>query len=213
LLEFGDRHGTASTCHQLGILAQGRGRFDEAEHHYLQALELKVESGDQHGAALTYGQLGVVAQERGRLDEAEHHFHRSLELFLESGDRHGVAVNHYNLGSLAREQRRFDDVENHYRQALQVFRDAGDERTASLVATSVGRFLAETGRHVDAFAMIVDAAVSWWRLTGSFDRKDISLLSQERWQIDDSTVRETISGLDPAAVAELTRVLDQPEDS
>jgi len=69
-LEFDDRHGAASTYHQLGVVAQEQGRFADAEQAYRQALELWLEFDDRHSAASTYHQLGVVAQEQGRFADA-----------------------------------------------------------------------------------------------------------------------------------------------
>ncbi|EOD70574.1 tetratricopeptide repeat protein [Amycolatopsis vancoresmycina] len=50
-MEFDDRHGAASSYHQLGVVAQARQRFDEAERHYEHAIDLKLEFDDRHDAA------------------------------------------------------------------------------------------------------------------------------------------------------------------
>ena len=70
----------ASTYHQLGIIAQDRGRLDEAEDWYRKALAIKEELGNRPGMASTYHRLGMTAQDRGRLDEAEDWFRKALAI-------------------------------------------------------------------------------------------------------------------------------------
>ena len=54
----------AASYHQLGIVAQDRGRLDEAADWYARSLAIKEELGDRPGMALTYGQLGLLAEEQ-----------------------------------------------------------------------------------------------------------------------------------------------------
>ena len=64
------RGNIAAISHQLGITAQARGRQDEAQDWYRQALAIDEELGNRPGMAITYHELGRTAQARGRLDEA-----------------------------------------------------------------------------------------------------------------------------------------------
>ena len=74
---FGNRPLMASTYHELGMVAQGRGRLDEAEEWYWRALRMKEKLGNRLLMASTYHQLGAFA-ERRRLDEAEQWYRRAL---------------------------------------------------------------------------------------------------------------------------------------
>ncbi|NUQ97011.1 MAG: tetratricopeptide repeat protein, partial [Streptomyces sp.] len=94
----------ASTYHQLGMVAQERGRWDEAEDRYRRALTISEELGDRPGTASTYHQLGMVAQERGRWDEAEDRYRRALTISEELGSRPGTALTRAQYALLA-EQR------------------------------------------------------------------------------------------------------------
>ena len=49
----------ASSYHQLGMVAQDRGRLDEAEDWYAQSLAINEELGDRPGMATSYHQLGI----------------------------------------------------------------------------------------------------------------------------------------------------------
>ena len=78
--------------HQLGMVAQDRGRLDEAADWYARSLAISEELGDRPGMAASYHQLGMVAQDRGRLDEAADWYARSLAIKEELGDRPGMAA-------------------------------------------------------------------------------------------------------------------------
>jgi hypothetical protein len=69
----------ASGYHQLGMLAEGRGDYGEAERQYRRALEISERTGDPDGMSITYSQLGILAHRRGDYGEAERQDRRSLE--------------------------------------------------------------------------------------------------------------------------------------
>ena len=64
----------------LGLVAQDRGRLDEAEGWYMKSLAITEALRDEPHMALSYHQLGRVAQHRGRLDEAEGWYMKSLAI-------------------------------------------------------------------------------------------------------------------------------------
>ena len=70
----------ARAYHDLGLLAQGRGRLDEAEARYCRSLEIREELMGRSDMAGIYRNLGLLARGRGRPDEAEAWYRRSLEV-------------------------------------------------------------------------------------------------------------------------------------
>ena len=52
----------ATGYHQLGILAQDRGDYDEAARQYQRSLDINERLGNQAGMATSYHQLGMLAQ-------------------------------------------------------------------------------------------------------------------------------------------------------
>jgi len=146
LSSSGDRHGAGRTYQQLGAVAMERGRFDEAERHFRQALDVMLEFGDRHGAGRTYQQLGAVAMERGRFDEAERHFRQALDVMLEFGDRHGAGRTYQQLGAVAMERGRFDEAERYFRQALDVMLEFGDRRASAVLRYHLGVVAHRQGR-------------------------------------------------------------------
>ena len=65
--ELGDRSAVATSFHQLGIVAQNRGEYDQAINYYQRALTTFEELGDRSAVATSFHQLGIVAQNRGCL--------------------------------------------------------------------------------------------------------------------------------------------------
>ncbi|MGW2836145.1 tetratricopeptide repeat protein, partial [Streptomyces sp. NPDC001286] len=56
--------------HQLGMIAQKRGDYQQAEDHYRASLTTFEELGDRAGIASSYHQLGIIAQLRGDYQQA-----------------------------------------------------------------------------------------------------------------------------------------------
>ncbi len=112
--------------YQLGMTAQDRGRLDEAEDWYRQALTIFEELGDRPGMASTYHQLGITAQRRGRLDEAEDWYRQALTIFEDLGDRPHMANTYHQLGITAQARGRLDEAEDWYRKARTIKEELGD---------------------------------------------------------------------------------------
>ena len=49
--ELGDKSGIAITLHQLGMIHQNQGNYEEAVKKYNQSLKMKEELGDKSGIA------------------------------------------------------------------------------------------------------------------------------------------------------------------
>ncbi|MGH3621174.1 MAG: tetratricopeptide repeat protein, partial [Sciscionella sp.] len=60
----------AASYHNLGILAQARGDYPQAERRYQQSLNINEHVGNQAGMATSYGQLGLFRAKQGKPEEA-----------------------------------------------------------------------------------------------------------------------------------------------
>ncbi len=78
----------ATNYHRLGVIAQLRGRLDDAEDRHRKSLTIAEGLGDRPGMARSYHQLGMLAQSRGRLGEAEDWYRKSGSPGM-SVDHHG----------------------------------------------------------------------------------------------------------------------------
>ena len=81
--ELGDRPGMAATYHQLGRVAQMRGRLEEAEGWFRRSLAISEELGDKRSMALIFGQLGLLTGDRGQPRQALEWMVRCVTLFGE----------------------------------------------------------------------------------------------------------------------------------
>ena len=124
-----DAAGTEGT---LGILAQQRGDYDEAERAHHRALETFERIGDQAGVASNYHNLGILAQHRGDYDAAEPLYRRSLEIKERIGDQAGMSTSYHQLGWLAQLRGDYDAAEPLYRRSLEIEERIGNEAGVSI---------------------------------------------------------------------------------
>jgi len=101
------KEGEAGAYHQLGMIAEERRDFDEAQKWYQKSLAIFEKLGNEHGAASTYHQLGRIAEERRDFDEAQKWYQKSLAIEEKLGNEHGAASSYGQLGLLALERSRF----------------------------------------------------------------------------------------------------------
>jgi hypothetical protein len=73
----------ASSYHQLGRVAELRGRLGDAEDWYRKALTIDEALGNEPGMAFTFGQLGLLAEARGQAGAAMEWTVRCVTVFDE----------------------------------------------------------------------------------------------------------------------------------
>ena len=86
---MGEQHEYSATLHSLGILAQLRGKYSEAEQFVNKALDISRSLGEQGEIAYGFAQLGSLSRVRGRLEEAERYLSNALEILSKIGDEPG----------------------------------------------------------------------------------------------------------------------------
>jgi tetratricopeptide (TPR) repeat protein len=117
----------AAWVHELGILAQHRGDYDEAARQYQRALDIKKRLRDQPGLASSYHQLGMLAQMRGDYDEAARQYQHSLDIKERLGDQPGLASSYHQLGMLAQMRGDYKEAARQYQRALDINERVGDQ--------------------------------------------------------------------------------------
>lgn len=128
-----DRNVLAETLtrNHLGLGLLGLSRFDEAEHHFREALELHRATGDTVGEASAWNSLGLVSDATDRRAEAVVHFTRALHLQVVLGQRRGEALTRVNLARVSAEFGRRVEAESHAREACAMFEDLADPYNAA----------------------------------------------------------------------------------
>jgi tetratricopeptide (TPR) repeat protein len=116
----------AITCYQLGMVAQDRGRLDDAESWYLKSLDIDEQLGNQPAIARSYHQLGNLAYLLGRLDDAESWYLKSLDIDEQLGNQPATAASYHQLGNLAYMRNQPHEAERQYRRALSIEERLGD---------------------------------------------------------------------------------------
>jgi tetratricopeptide (TPR) repeat protein len=186
----GDDSNLAVAFHQLGMIAQERRQFDEAERWYRQSLAIEERIGNEHGQGSTLHQLGRIAQERRQFDEAERWYRQSLAIEERIGDEYGQASTLHQLGRIAQERRQFDEAERWYRQSLAIKERIGDEYGQAITLHQLGT-IAEERRQFDE-------AERWYRQSLAIKERigdergqastlhQLGIIAQERRQFDEA---------------------------
>ena len=155
--ELDDERTTGAALTYLGVLAEDRGAFEQADVMYREAIPLLVDTA-QDLAAQTIAHRGIVATGMGDLDAAERFCQEGLELARTAADPIGEFVARNWLANLARERgdlvasaERFvsllTDIGFSWPGAL---RERGRAEDASILLPGIAALLVAAGRPEDA---------------------------------------------------------------
>jgi tetratricopeptide (TPR) repeat protein len=148
------RH-AAIFLHQLGMVAQTRGDYDEAFGWYRKSLEIDEELGNRTGMAGSYHQLGRIAEDHGDYDEALDWYRKSLEITEELGNRAGMATSYHHLGRIAEERGAHDEALGWYRKSLEIEEELGNRAGMASSYHQLGMVAQKHGAY--------DEALGWYR--------------------------------------------------
>ena len=136
--------------HQLGVLAQVRGDYEEAVRQSQLSLEISERLGDQNAAAAGHHQLGILAQLRGDYEEAVRQYQRSRDISERLGDQDAVARVHHQLGMLAQEQGKYEEAARQYQRSLDIKERPGNEAEVGATYAQLGVLARRTGDYDEA---------------------------------------------------------------
>ncbi|MFC0027997.1 tetratricopeptide repeat protein [Micromonospora chaiyaphumensis] len=136
--------------HQLGIIAQYRGDYAEAERRYQQSLTINEELGNRAGMASSYHQLGMIAQQRGDYAEAERRYQQSLTIKEELGNRADMAASYHQLGILAQRRGDYAEAERRYQQSLTIKEELGNRASMATSYGQLGILAQDRGDYAEA---------------------------------------------------------------
>ena len=140
----------ADWLNRLGIVAHGRGDYDEAARLYQRALDIFKRLGDQARMAASYHNLGMLAQNRGDYDQAARLYERALDIFKRLGDQASMATSYGQLGILAQERGDYDEAARQYQRALDMFERLGDQASMATSYHELGILAQERGDYDQA---------------------------------------------------------------
>jgi len=136
----------AGWSHNVALMCQEQGDFDEARRLYSESLKFKVELGGETAKATTLHQLGMMAHHRGDLEEA----HRLYQQSLDSVDVNERAATLHQLAKLAQEQGQFAEAEQLFNDSLQIDRRIGSDRGITINFCGQGSLAQEQGKFTKA---------------------------------------------------------------
>ena len=140
----------ANWIHQLGIIAQVRGDYEEAAGQYQRALDINERLGDQAGMAAGYHQLGMLAQVRGDYEEAARQYQRALDINERLGNQAGLATSYHNLGAIAQVREDYDEAARQYQRSLDIEERLGDQAGMAAGYHQLGMLAQYRGDHEEA---------------------------------------------------------------
>jgi tetratricopeptide (TPR) repeat protein len=123
-----DRIAERALTNQLGVACFELGILDEAEHAFLQALDLGRRDGDDLLLARASNNMGMIANIRGQRDLAVGHYQLAIPAYQRLGHVRGLAETYHNLALTAREQALLDASDDYERRAIEFAEQAHDDR-------------------------------------------------------------------------------------
>lgn len=150
---------------QQGILHRIRGRYDEAQALYTEALQKAEAARDYHGISRLHNSLGTLVisyKETPDPDAARDHFLRSIEAARQADNAAALAVALQNLGLLESTEAH-DRAEKYLSESIILARQSGNHAQISATLQSMGSLERERG-HVDKALVHFDEALHHSRL-------------------------------------------------
>jgi tetratricopeptide (TPR) repeat protein len=178
----------AYTTHNLAIVLQGRGAFEEARPLFAESTALlKRVLGDKHPDTLdALGNQGRFLQAVGDLTAAEDVFREVLRADVEvRGASHmAVGYDHVNLGSLLLQRGENVEAEKEFRDGLRIYAATlpPDHQYVASAQTGLARALVEQGR-LDEATTAATRALTIWRDSVPADHPQIAAVQALEGQI------------------------------
>jgi len=121
----------SKTCailkHQIAMIHQDRGEYDEALKLYNENLETFKKLGDRSGISASLHQIANVHFLRGEYDEALKLYNESLEIKEKLGDRSGIAASLAQMALLFEARGMLEEAYDHIKTAHQIFLKLGNK--------------------------------------------------------------------------------------
>ena len=128
----------ASVYHHLGLIAQGRSQYEQAEGWYHEALKLGEPLGNEAECADSYHQLGLIAHSQRRHEEAEGWHRRALEIRERLEDEAESASECHQLALVAEARSQVVVALDWYQRARTAYERLGDKVSGATVYHRLG---------------------------------------------------------------------------
>lgn len=109
-----------SFVHQLGLIAQEQGHYDDALAWYNQSLNHSIETENQTAIAAALHQLATLSMTQGKLKEARERYEAVLALKNNLANQAPLGSTYHQLGILAEMRGAFDEAYRWYHNSLEI---------------------------------------------------------------------------------------------
>lgn len=140
----------ATIYHELGMVAQEKYDWEQAEVYYQQALQISLEIKDYDGEAHTLHQEGLFYQERRSWDKAEEYFKKALVVWEKLGNIDWMINAYVSLGTTLGEKKDWDKAREYYEVALELLDKNNMHYGKSSVYHQIGSMAQKQGIFADA---------------------------------------------------------------
>ena len=166
--KLSDKSGVSKSLHQMGMLAQDTGNYDEARRLYQESLKIDQELGDKSGVSRSLHQMGTLAQNTGNYDEARRLYQESLKIKQELGDKSGVSRSLHQMGALAQDTGNYDEARRLYQESLKILQELGDKSGIALSQAQLALLEEMLGNIEVALKLIKQAEASFKNLRSPY---------------------------------------------
>jgi tetratricopeptide (TPR) repeat protein len=148
----------------LGLVAQQRKNYDEAETLLKDALAIDREYGVEEYVASDLNSFGELEHERKNYDAAERYYREALEIGTKRDDKHGIATRSGNLGALALDREQWAEARKWFEQALPLAKEVGRQEMIAQAQYGLARVHEAEGRADLALPLAQEALKIYERL-------------------------------------------------
>ena len=187
---LGDMRGQAVSHGCLAYAYVHLRRYDEAEHHMRQALDIHTELGDRNAMAYSHRSIALALDQQQRYREALPHAYEALRLFEQTGHATGEARSLNAVGWFRLHLGDHEQAIEYCLRALEIQDKLGDRFAAADTLDSLGGAYHQLGRFEEA-ADHYRQAIDRFRETGDLFNEALSLVGLGR-------ARLAVGDTDPA---------------
>ena len=125
--EIDDKRKIMIASINLGNIAWGQSRFNDAEKIWSETLSLSIESGNANNQAMLLGSLGILATWRGEFERARTFFERSLGYCNQGGSSEQLAGSLFNYAELLARLGDYEGAKQKLKEAYSNYEYLGNE--------------------------------------------------------------------------------------
>ncbi len=137
-------------AHQMGMIYEMLGRYDDALTQYGKDLEIAKRNKDIRTIPANLHQIGNIYYLKGRYDDALKQYEKVLEISEEIGNTRMISISLHQIGLIYEEKGLYDDALTQYGKSLEMAKNIGDTQGISGSLHQIGNIYYRRGRFNDA---------------------------------------------------------------